>query len=57
MSAIDLCLTLYIVWHIVVIRLLKLTSIVSRCLMNEKKEYPDVFSEPTYSIWEYRQPF
>ena len=22
-----------------------------------EKEYPDVFSEPTYPIWEYRQPF
>ena len=22
-----------------------------------KKEYSDVFSQPIYSIWEYRQPF
>ena len=22
-----------------------------------EKEYPDAFSEPTYPIWEYRQPF
>ena len=22
-----------------------------------KKEYPSVFSEPTYPIWEHRQPF
>ena len=22
-----------------------------------EKEYPDVFSEPTYPIWEHRQPF
>ena len=30
----------------------------SETMLNElEKEYPDVFSEPTYPIWEHRQPF
>ena len=37
MSAIASCITLYIVWHMVVIILLKLTNIVSRRLRNYKK--------------------
>ena len=57
MSAIASCLTLHIVWHMVVIRLLRLTSIVSRCLMNWRKSIQNVFSEPTYPIWEHREPF
>ena len=57
MSAIALCLTLHIVWHMVVIRLLRLTSIVRQMLDELEKEYPEVFIEPTYPIWEHRQPF
>ena len=30
----------------------------SEQMLNElEKEYPDVFSEPIYPIWEYRKPF
>ena len=57
MSAIALCLTLHIMWHMVVIRLLSLTSVAETMLDKLEKEYPDVFSEPTYPIWEYRQLF
>ena len=57
MSAIASCLTLHIVLHMVVIRLLRLTSIVNMMLDELEKKYLKVFSEPTYPIWEHRQLF